>query len=315
MRKDAALITGGAGFIGSNLTKYLLRHGFFVRVFDNLFTGKKENLEDVADEIDFIEGDICDREAINDAMDGVDYVFHLAAIPSVQRSIDDPVTTNKINIEGTLNVLVAAKEKGVKRLVYASSSSVYGNSKTIIREESQPVSPASPYALSKYAGEKYCQLFYQIYGLETVCLRYFNVFGPGQDPTSQYAAVVPKFIYQLKSGNSVTVYGDGSQTRDFTFVENVVEANLLAVSASGIGGEIFNVACGKRTTVVQLASYISEIMKREDVKIQYLSERKGEIKHSQGSILKAERMLGYRVKVDILEGLRRTVDYFQRRDG
>lgn len=265
MGNEKALVTGGAGFIGSNLVEYLLGRGFKVRVFDDLSTGKLENISDFMSDVEFVEGDISERETVKEVVEGIDYVFHQAALPSVPRSIEDPHTTNRVNVEGTLNLLLAARDAGVKRFIYASSS-VYGNTETLPKFEDMPVSPASPYALSKYAGERYCQIFYDIYGLETVCLRYFNVFGPRQDPTSQYAAVIPKFINQIVNGGPITIYGDGTQSRDFTYVLNVVVANYKAAITTGIAGEIFNIACGRKTTVKELAQIlISEVGENVDI--------------------------------------------------
>lgn len=246
------LVTGGAGFIGSNIVEELVDRNESVRVLDNLSTGRRENIEPFMDKIEFIEGDLRDLDAVRKAVEGVDYVLHQGALPSVPRSIDEPLTTNEVNVNGTLKVLIAARDAGVKRVVYASSSSIYGNSEVLPKREDMPPNPLSPYAISKLAGENYCRIFYQIYGLETVCLRYFNVFGPRQDPTSQYSAVIPKFINAMLNGERPIIYGDGKQSRDFTFVANVVQANLLACEANGVAGELFNVACGERYTLLDL---------------------------------------------------------------
>jgi nucleoside-diphosphate-sugar epimerase len=303
MAENTALVTGGAGFIGSNLVEYLLNKGFNVRVLDNLSTGKISNIKEFLSDIEFLEGDICDRNLVNKAVEGMDYVFHQAALPSVPRSIEDPYTTNKVNVEGTLNLLLASRDLGVKRFIYASSSSVYGNTGDLPKSEDMPVFPQSPYALSKYAGERYCQIFNEIYGLETVCLRYFNVFGPRQDFESQYAAVIPKFIYQILNGGPITIYGDGLQSRDFTYVTNVVIANYKAAITPGIGGEIFNIACGNRTTINELAKLVmSETGKY--VEIVYFRERKGEIKHSQASIEKVKRLLNYQIIYTLSDGIK-----------
>jgi len=243
------LVTGGAGFIGSHLVEELVKQGQRVRVIDNLSTGKKENIKPFLGEIEFVEGDIRDLELVRAAMDGVEYVLHQAAVPSVPRSVKDPLTSNSVNVEGTLNILVAARDADVKRVVYASSSSVYGDTPVLPKHEDMKQEPRSPYAVSKLTGELYCQVFYYVYGLETVVLRYFNVFGPQQDPKSQYAAVVPKFITALLHGESPTIFGDGEQSRDFTYIENVVAANLLATKAPDVAGEVFNIAYGERITV------------------------------------------------------------------
>lgn len=306
--KTKVLVTGGAGFIGSNLAEYLVGKGFQVTILDNLSTGKLENIQHLLEDVTFRKGDICDRETVLDCMSGIDYVFHQAALPSVPRSIKDPYTTNRVNIEGTLNLLLAAKEAGVKRFIYASSSSVYGNTEALPKIENMPVYPSSPYALTKYTGERYCQLFYELYGLETVCLRYFNVFGPRQDPHSQYAAVIPKFINQIMKGGPITVYGDGSQTRDFTYVQNVIEANYLAVVSPEVPGEILNIAYGTRISVNDLAQFLLEEM-GSNVRITYLEERKGEVKHSQASIEKAKNIIGYNPRIDVREGLRKTIEF------
>jgi len=303
MGNKLVLVTGGAGFIGSNLARYLLAKNYKVRVLDNLSTGKLENIKRFISDIEFVEGDVCDRERAKDIAEGAEFVFHLAALPSVPRSIEDPFTTNRVNVEGTLNLLLAAKKSGVKRFIYASSSSVYGKTGATEKHEDMPVHPASPYALSKYAGERYCQIFFEIYGLETVCLRYFNVFGPNQDASSQYAAVIPRFIEQIKSDEPITIFGDGNQSRDFTYVQNVVEANILAATVPGIAGEVFNIACGRRTTVKELANMLMKEI-GANVEIMFIEERKGDIKHSQASIRKAREYLNYRPKYSLEEGIK-----------
>jgi nucleoside-diphosphate-sugar epimerase len=299
------LITGGAGFIGSNIVKELLLRREQVRVLDNFSTGKRENLFPFKDypNLEIFEGDLRSFHIVRDAVKGVDYVLHQGALPSVPRSVKDPITSNDVNINGTLNILEASKEFGVKRVVFASSSSVYGNSETLPKVETMPVSPMSPYAVTKYAAERYCQVFYQLYGLETVCLRYFNVFGPNQDPTSQYSAVIPKFIKLMREGKRPVIYGDGSQSRDFTFVTNNVEANLLACTASGIGGEVFNIACGERYTLNELVDAINEILRTSIVPV-HDHERPGDVKHSLAGIEKAQKILGFKVKTHFKEGLR-----------
>ena len=306
------LVTGGTGFIGSHLVERLVQDGQRIRVIDNLSTGKKENLEPFLSEIEFIEGDVRDSELLREAMDSVDYVLHQAAIPSVPRSVEDPLTTNSANVGGTLNVLLAARDAGVKRVVYASSSSIYGDSPVLPKKETMAPDPRSPYAVSKLAGELYCQVFHRVYGLETVCLRYFNVFGPRQDPNSQYSGVVAKFITSLLEGKQVTIFGDGEQSRDFTYVENVVEANLLAVKADGVSGGVLNIACGDRLSVNELARLLAEIV-GADPKLEprYAAPRPGDVLHSQADILKAKELWGYEAKVGTREGLERTVEWYK----
>lgn len=302
------LITGGAGFIGSNLTKALLEKGAKVRVLDNFITGRRRNIEPFlgGDNFELIEGDLRNYSTVKRAAEGMDYTLHQGALPSVPRSIKDPVTTNNINILGTLNVLEAAKEAGVKRVVYASSSSIYGDSETLPKREDMPVRPLSPYALSKYTGERYCQMFHQIYGLETVCLRYFNVFGPNQDPTSQYAAVIPKFINLIMKNEAPVIYGDGSQSRDFTYVENVIEANLLACGANEGAGEVFNVAYGKSFNLLQLVGSINNHLSK-DIKPRFTDSRSGDVKHSLASVERAKIKLGYEPKVNFEQGLEKLI--------
>ena len=303
------LVTGGAGFIGSNLVKALLGKGENVRVLDNFSTGKRENILEYINNPNFkiIEGDLRSFHTVRDAVKGVDFILHQGALPSVQRSVNDPITSNEVNISGTLNILEAAKEFGVKRVVFASSSSVYGNSVTLPKEETMGIAPLSPYALSKYAGERYCQIYYQIYGLETVCLRYFNVFGPNQDPTSQYSAVIPKFIKSILKDEQPVIFGDGIQSRDFTFVENVVSANLLACSANNVAGEMFNIACGARYNLIQLVEEINKLIGKQILPV-FDTERKGDVKHSLASIEKAKNMLGYKVLFPFDKGLLKTIE-------
>lgn len=297
------LVTGGAGFIGSNLVRKLVEQGHKdVRVLDNLSTGKWDNLAPVLDEIDFQVGDIRDATFTEKHFRDVETVFHEAALPSVDRSVRDPIATNESNITGTLNVLMAARTNQVKRVVYASSSSLYGDSPSLPKHEEMPVNPLSPYALSKYAGERYCQLFYQLFGLETLCLRYFNVFGPHQDAASDYAAVIPRFISWISRGEQVMIYGDGEQTRDFTFVDNVVQANLRAASSEQGMGEVFNIACGERISINRLAEHIMDILGRQ-VPIEYATPRQGEVRDSLADITKARQQLGYEPDISVWEGL------------
>lgn len=298
------LVTGGAGFIGSNIVKELLERGEQVRVLDNFSTGKRENLLPFMGNpnLEVIEGDLRSFHIVRDAVRGCDYILHQGALPSVPRSIKDPITSNEVNINGTLHILEAAREFGVKRVVFASSSSVYGNSESLPKVETMPVAPLSPYALTKYAGERYCQIFHELYGLETVALRYFNVFGSNQDPTSQYSAVIPKFIKLIKEGKRPVIYGDGTQSRDFTFVSNNVEANLLACTAPGVAGEVFNIACGERYTLLDLVNTINEILGTQVEPI-FHPPRPGDVKHSLAGIEKAKQKLGFEVKVKFREGL------------
>lgn len=306
------LVTGGAGFIGSNIVRELLAQGYEVRVLDNFATGKRENILPLMknEKMTMIEGDLRSFHTVRTAVKGVDYILHQGALPSVPRSINDPITSNDVNILGTLNILEAAKEFGVKRVVCASSSSIYGNSETLPKVETMPVNPLSPYALTKYAQERYCQIFTNIYGLETVALRYFNVFGPNQDPTSQYSAVIPKFIRLIMAEKEPIIYGDGTQSRDFTFVENNVWANIQACVAPNAAGKVINIACGERYTLIELVEKINAILGK-NVEPKFEPDRAGDVKHSLAGIEKAKELLGYEVRVDFEEGLRRTINYFK----
>ena len=303
------LVTGGAGFIGSNITRKLLETGQTVRVFDNFLTGKRANLAEIAADITLIEGDLRDFDAVQQACRGVDYVLHLGALPSVPRSVADPLLTNAININGTLNVLEAARLQRVKRVVFSSSSSVYGDTPILPKREDLPLNPLSPYACHKAAGELYCRVYNNMYKLETVCLRYFNVFGPRQDPQSQYAAVIPKFIAALQAGGQPLIYGDGEQSRDFTYVENVIFANLAAATAPKAAGEVINVACGVRITVNELAHRIGSALGKT-VHPQYEPARAGDVKHSLADISKAQQLLDYTDFVNIETGLQKTIAWF-----
>jgi UDP-glucose 4-epimerase len=301
------LVTGGGGFIGSNLVRGLLEGGHAVRVLDNFSTGNRGNLDDVETDIELVEGELRSYERVHAATRGVEVVFHQGALPSVPRSVQDPLTTNAVNVEGTLNVLLAARDENIRRVVFASSSSVYGNSGTLPRREDAATDPISPYAVAKLAAERYCVGFSRVYPLETVALRYFNVFGPRQDPHSQYAAVVPKFIAAVAAGEPVPIYGDGLQSRDFTYVANIVEANLLAAETEGVSGSILNVATGSSATVNDLAEAIGAILGKP-VEKEYLPTRAGDVRDSWADVSEARRLLGFEPRVGLEEGLRRTVD-------
>lgn len=308
------LVTGGAGFIGSSIVAELVRHGERVRVLDNFSTGRRDNLGPFLERIDLVEGDLCDLPTVRQAVEGVDYVLHHAALASVQRSVDDPLATHAANTTGTLHLLVAARDAGVRRVVYASSSSIYGDSPTLPKREDMLPRPKSPYAVSKLTAAHYCQAFTEVFGLETVSLRYFNVFGPRQDPTSQYAAVVPLFITAMLQSESPVVYGDGHQSRDFTFVSNVMRANLLAATAPNVAGRVFNVACGQRHTLLDLIATLNDILDTRITPI-HTAPRPGDVRHSLADITAAQEALGYRVEVDFHEGLRRTVAWYRTRKG
>jgi len=305
------LVTGGAGFIGSNIVKELLNRGEEVKVLDNFSTGKRENVLNFISKPNFelIEGDLRSFHTVRDAVRGVDYVLHQGALPSVPRSIVDPITTNDVNVLGTLNVLEAAKEFNVKKVVFASSSSVYGNNPTSPKTETMPVAPLSPYAVSKYTSERYCQIYTQIYGLKTVCLRYFNVFGGNQDPTSQYSAVIPKFIKAMINDKAPVVYGDGTQSRDFTFVENNVNANLLACLNEKANGEVINIACGESYTLLDLVDSINKILNK-NIDPVFEAPKKGDVRHSLADISKAKNILAYHVSIPFIEGLERTISKY-----
>ena len=309
------LVTGVAGFIGSTLARAVLAQGGKVVGFDNFSTGKRENLADIQGRIDLHEADLLDLDALHQACRGVDFVFHEAAIPSVPRSVKDPLGNNRANVDGTLNVLVAARDAKVKRVIYAASSSAYGDTPTLPKREDMPPNPISPYATAKLASEYYMTSFYRCYGLETVCLRYFNVFGPRQDPTSPYSGVLAKFITQMLKGDQPTIFGDGKQSRDFTFVDNVVDANLLACKAEAkeVAGRVFNVATARRTDLYQTFQILKTLTGYTgDVK--YADERAGDVKHSLADISRAEQHLGYKPKVDFEEGLRRTIEWYRSRE-
>ncbi|MGD0010281.1 MAG: SDR family oxidoreductase [Terriglobia bacterium] len=305
------LVTGGAGFIGSALVNRLVELGHSVRVVDNFSTGFRRNLDNCLDRIELVEGDLAELAVCKASVQGVEYVLHQAAIPSVQRSVEDPIRSNNANVTATLNMLVAARGAQVKRFVFASSSSVYGDTETLPKVETMPENPLSPYALTKLAGEKYCVVFHRIYGLPAVSLRYFNVFGPRQDPHSPYSAVISRFIEAALRGIRPIVYGNGEQSRDFTYVDNVVEANMLACTADGVGGMVFNVGTGERHTLNDLLSSLSAIVGRQ-LEAEYSNARLGDVRHSQAEIEKARRFLRFEPRVSFKEGLERTVDWFRK---
>jgi UDP-glucose 4-epimerase len=305
------LVTGVAGFIGSNITRRLLKENCEVRGYDNFSTGKRKNLEDLEKKNNFelIEGDLNNPDEIKKAVKNIDIILHEAAVPSVQRSVENPAFVNDSNINGTLNLLIAAKEEKVRRLVYASSSSIYGFNEKLPKREDMPAEPISPYALSKYTGERYCQIFSEIYNLPTICLRYFNVFGPYQDPDSEYSAAIPKFIKLMLEDKQPIIFGDGEQSRDFTYVDNVVEANILAAN-SDITGEVFNIACGERVSLKEVVQILNTILNK-DIKPIFKENRVGEVKHSLADISKARNIIGYEPKYKFAEGIRRTVEWFE----
>lgn len=309
------LVTGGAGFIGSNIVKRILEQGDFVRVVDNFSTGRKENIKEFLDNLNFelMEGDLTDMKVAENAVKDMDFVLHQAAIPSVQRSVEDPIKSNDANINATLNILVASKDAKIKRFVYAASSSVYGENLQLPKKEDMSVMPISPYALQKYASERYCQIFWRLYGLPTVCLRYFNVFGPNQDPNSQYSAVIPKFIKAVLRGAKPVVFGDGEQSRDFTFVDNVVDINLLSAKSEKGFGEVFNVGCGDQISLNQLLKMLKDILK-VNFDADYEVARPGDVLHSRADISKAKEILGYSPEIEIREGLIRTIDWYKQNE-
>lgn len=306
-------MTGGAGFIGSHLAAELLERGFAVRILDNFATGRRSNLAALCGEGEIVEGDIQSYERVNRAIDGCEVVFHEAALPSVPRSVQDPLTSNATNVIGTLNVLLAARDHGVRRVIVASSSSVYGANPNLPKREDQPTLPISPYGAAKLASENYARSFHQVYGLETVTLRYFNVFGPRQDPRSQYAAVVPRFIAALMTGDQPVIFGDGEQSRDFTPVANVVQANLLAMDAPDAAGEVYNIACGEQVSINRLSAEIGALVGRE-VQPVYVAPRAGEVTHSLADLTLARDELGYEPSVRLREGLEQTLAYMRQHE-
>ncbi len=313
---ETVLVTGGAGFIGSNIAHELLVRGFKVKIIDNLSTGRIENIQDIKNEIEFIESDIRDLDNLHKIMKGCDYVLHQAALPSVPRSIDDPLSTHEHNVNGTFNILLAARDAGVKKVVGASSSSVYGNRKEVgkrtfpIKKEIMKPMPLSPYAASKLIGEYYYKVFSHIYQLPTVCLRYFNIFGPRQNPMSEYAAVIPKFITDIFQDVPPTVYGDGTQTRDFTYVANAVDANIRAMTTEkASAGETLNIACGHAYSLLDLIELINKKLNKS-IQPQFQDEKIGDVKHSKASIAKAEKLIGYKPQVLFSDGLNKTIKWF-----
>ncbi len=306
------LVTGGGGFIGSNLVDRLLHDGYAVRVLDNFATGRRVNLRDVLGEVELIEGDLQSYERVHNAIGDCELVFHLGALPSVPRSVQDPLTSNAVNITGTLNVLLAARDAGVRRVVYASSSSVYGASEELPKREDQRPVPIAPYAVSKLAGEGHCRSFWHVYGLETVALRYFNVFGPRQDPASQYSAVIPMFITAFLDSQRPTIHGDGEQSRDFTYIENVLEATMLAADVDDVAGEVFNIACGDRISLNALIAELRELTGKA-IEPAYIDPRPGDVRHSLADISNARRALGYEPAVSVREGLQRILPWYEER--
>lgn len=305
------LITGGAGFIGSNIAVEIIKRGESVRILDNFATGRKINIEPILDQAELVEGDIRDFWTVADAVEGVDYVLHQAALPSVVRSVKNPLTSNAVNIDGTLNILEASRQAGVKRVVFACSSSVYGESEILPKVETMKPDPLSPYAITKLAGEEYCRVYYHLYGLETVSLRYFNIFGPRQDPNSQYSAVIPLFIKAVHEGKRPVVFGDGEQSRDFTYIANAVSANLKACTAPGAPGKCYNIACGERFTLNRILKMLEDISGKKVV-ARYVDPRPGDIRHSLADIEAAKADLGYTVDVDFKSGLQETFGWFTR---
>jgi UDP-glucose 4-epimerase len=304
------LVTGGAGFIGSNIVEELLTQGAKVRIIDNFATGRRENLDPFKNKVDLREVDICDLGSLKTAIRGADFILHQAAIPSVPKSVIDPITSHNADVTGTLHVLWAAKEAGVKRVVYAASSSAYGDSPQLPKREDMPSKPISPYGLMKHVGEEYCRLFSQLYGLETVSLRYFNVFGPRQDPSSQYSGVLSRFITAMLAGERPVIFGDGQQSRDFTYVSNVVQGNLLACHAPNAAGQMYNLACGRSINLNDVVRLLNRIL-RTDLRPVYDAPRVGDIKHSLAEISRATADLNYSPSIQFEEGLRMTVEWYR----
>lgn len=305
------LVTGGAGFIGSNLADELIRRGARVTIIDDLSTGFRENLEEISGSFDFVEGDINDDALIRSVIAGVDTVYHQAALPSVPRSVENPAETHRVCVDGTFSLLVQARDAGVRRFVYAASSSAYGDQPTLPKVESMRPDPLSPYAVAKLTGESYCRAFHNVYGLETISLRYFNVFGPRQNPSSMYSGVISRFIDSLAKGDRPVIFGDGLQSRDFTYIDNVVDANIKAAEATSGVGEVMNAANGERVTLLELLDVLKEIMDLESVEPDFQNPRKGDVKHSQADNRRAVECLGYKKLVGLEEGLRRTLEWWR----
>jgi len=305
------LVTGGAGFIGSNICRKLISEGCFVRVVDNLLTGKKSNLSDIIGKIEFVEADMGDDKVARSAMKDIDVVLHEGALPSVPRSVDDPAATHKHCVDATFTLLLAARDSGIKRFVYASSSSAYGDTPTLPKVETMPPQPLSPYAVGKLVGEYYCTVFFKVFGLETISLRYFNVFGPNQDPTSQYAAAIPAFVTAILKDKPPTIYGDGLQSRDFTYVDNVVEANLFAAKAKHTSGQVLNIACGQSVTVNEVIDDINEVLGK-NIKPKYAPPRPGDVKHSLADITIAQKTIGYKPSIQFKDGLQKAIDWYRK---
>ncbi len=311
--KAQYLVTGGGGFIGSNIVRRLLSNGKNVRILDDFSTGRRENLVGIEKDVDVIEGDVRDESTLKKSLKGVQYVLHLAAIPSVVRSVEDPLSTNSVNICGTLKLLIEARDAGVERVVFSSSSSVYGDTPTLPKQEDMNPSPRSPYALSKLAGESYCRMFRDLYGLKTFALRYFNVYGPRQNPKSQYAAVIPRFIDALRNDRSPVIHGDGNQTRDFTFVEDVAAANLCCCTApESSAGAAFNIGCGDRITINDLAARIASILGK-NIPAVHDAPQPGDVRDSQADISRAKALIGWAPRFDLDAGLRQTVTWFRQK--
>jgi nucleoside-diphosphate-sugar epimerase len=304
------LVTGGAGFIGSNITRTLVKQRCFVRVLDDLSTGKKSNIADILGKIEFIEADMGKPDVARAAVSDIDIVLHQGALPSVPRSVADPAATHKDCVDATFTMLLAARDAKVKRFVYAASSSAYGDTPTLPKVETMPVRPLSPYAVGKLVGEYYCSVFYSVYGLQTISLRYFNVFGPYQNPKSQYAAAIPAFVTAILNDTPPTIYGDGTQSRDFTYIDNVVEANLLAARAGQTRGEVINIACGDRITVNEIIELINKLLGK-NVKPSYVPSRPGDVKHSLADIALARKVIGYKPVIEFREGLEKAIDWYR----